>query len=909
MWRETLTTLRRRLAALVHRRRLNRELEEELAFHVAMRAEAARADGLEGADASWAAQKRFGNLLRVKEACRDAWAFVWLERLAQDLAYGVRTLRRAPGFAAVVLLTLVLGVGATTATFGLLDLRPLPVPDPDRLVTFLWSEEVEASWDASFGFGGCDAPPPSRAHCGVPYPLYRELSARAPHFAGIAAFSHPTDLQVRTPGGTQLAPVQVTSGNFPAVLGMTAALGRTLLPTDDQPGAEPAAMLSHRFWRDRLGSDASVVGRSLFLNGAAFTVVGVAGEAFFGLDATQVPALWIPIHAAEHVKQPGGGVLPLLRSEKAQLLAMIGRLRPDATRAEAAAALSPLVLQALESQPEIPLRPQHRPEVALQGAATGVNTLQAGYGPALGLMRALVVLGLVVACANVAHLLLGRASSRRREIAVRLALGASRGRLVAQLLAEGLALSLVGTALGVVVGLWASRAIALALQPGLETSAFAWSGPSLSLIALAAGVMTAFTVAFGLVPAWASRRVAPSRDLHAGGSGARGTVGGRSGRLLVSLQVAVALVMLTGAGLLVRTLVNLTSLDAGFRIEHLLVVKASPAVDPQRPASAAPPAGALRGALAALPGVERVSWSATALLAGWKMQNAVVEGEGAATRTETVDSLEVGPGFFATLEIPLLAGRDVIEADTTPGSQAVWVNRAFVTRFLADRDPLGAPLRLAGQPVRSAVVAGIVADARYDGIRAAPQPTMYVPSGTAARVFLLRTATAPLALADPVRTALAAASPEELLVEIQEQSAYVTSAASEERLLVGGSLGLSTLVIALAALGVYGVLSYSVARRTGEIAVRMSLGARRTDVLRLVLREGLGLLVAGLAIGTVAAYWATTALTRFLFAVAPRDPVSYVAALALLTAVAGIAAYLPARRAASVDPLVALRSE
>jgi len=682
-----LHAIRLRLRALIHRRRLDRDLEDELAFHLAMREENYRSAGLPPDEARFAAHRRLGNLSSLKEACRELWTLNAVERLGQDLRYAARMLRRSPGFTAVALVTLTLGVGATTAVLAFLDLRPLPVSRPAELVLLHWTTQTATGWDAATTFSGCENLHISPFDdCSVPYPLYDGMSTHARGFAGMAAFSRPYPLQVRVGDETTLADVQFTTGNYFSVLGVGPALGRTLLPSDDEGPGEPVAVLSHRYWRDRFGSDPGVVGRPVVVNGALLTLVGVLPEGFFGLDATQVPAMWVPVHTAARLADKPDAILARMLGDRSGLLAAIGRLNPGVTLDEAGTDLTEVLNALLDDRGEYPFKREQRPGIALVSARSGLNALGSFYGRPIRLLRGLVALALVVAWANIANLLLARASVRRREIAVRLALGAGRPRLLAQLLTEGLLLSVLGTAAGLLLGLLGSRIIAVLLVPGIETGAFAWSRPSAALLGLMTALSLVTTVIFGLVPAWAAWRVAPGTDLHSGGPGAHGVRGSRVSRWVVSGEVAVALVLLVGSGLLVRTVVNLMTFDPGFRSDHLLAVGVSSALDRDHPSEIGEHADLLRARLQALPGVRSATWSSYALLGQGKQMGIVFLGDEPNARVEMVDWLNVGPAFFETVEMPLLAGRQVEESDLRPGAPALWVNRAFADRYLAGQD-------------------------------------------------------------------------------------------------------------------------------------------------------------------------------------------------------------------------------
>jgi predicted permease len=909
--REIANAVRGRIRALVHRRRLERDLRDELAFHLAKRAEKLRGEGFDAGTAAAGAERRFGNVMRMREACRSVWALEPVERFAQDLRYGARMLRRSASFTATVVATLALGVGATTAIVAVVELRPLPLPRPEELVLLHWNRQAHSgSWDAASGMEGCESLRPGiDDDCMVPHPIYRRLDERVRSLVGIAVFSNPMDVQVRRGDEVELAPVRFTSGNYFSVLGARPSLGRALSSSDDLPGAEPVAVLSHRFWTERFGADEGTVGRAIVLNGTSVTVVGVAAPGFFGLDATKVPAMWIPVHAAEQL----GGASPMdllkrLLGPKSGLLAAVGRLRPGVSAPAAEAELPEVLRQILIDEPDTAVRAQDAPRIALETVPHGVNSLRSSYGRALRLLRGLVALVLVVACANIANLLLARAAVRRREMGVRIALGAGRARIVRQLLTEGLLLSAIGTATGVLLGLVGSRVLAALLVPGLEPSAFAWSRPGASVFAFAAAVCAGTTVLFGLVPSWATRRLTPASELHVGGAGTKGALGATVGRWIVAGEVAVALVLLVGAGLLARTVVAYGAFDPGFRTDHLLTVKTAVARGIERPTDRAPEAHAILSRLSALPGVVAATWANQPLLGMQKNQTVAFLGPMEKNQYIQVDYLDVGPGFFATTGMSLMAGRDVEERDVHPDARRAWINQTLASRLPPGDSRVGAPLGFA-MGCMECTIAGIVADARNCDVRLDINPTVYMPGATEAHSFLLRTAVPPMTLSEAARRAVKGVAPGRLVHEVRDEASYLAAATRSERLLAGISIALGALVLALAAVGIYGVLSYSVARRTSELAVRMALGAARGDVLRLVLREGLGVVGAGALLGVLLAGWSARFLKAFLFQVQPLDPVAFGGAVALLLAVAGLAAYRPAARATGVDPLVALRSE
>jgi macrolide transport system ATP-binding/permease protein len=908
MLREILNAARLRIRALVHRRRLERDLQDELAFHVAMRAGKLRDAGLDDSAAAVVAEKRFGNTMRWRERCRGVWTLEPLERFVQDLRYGARMLRRSPSFTATVVATLAVGVGVTTAGLAVLDLRPLPVPRPDELVLLHWTTQTQPDFVSVTTATGCENEGVDSDGCVVPYPLYARFAEHARSFAGLAAYSNPIDLQVRHGDTTELAAAHFTSGNYFAVLGVPPAHGRALVATDDEPGAAPVAVLGDRYWRSRFGADPAILGRAVVVNGTPVTVVGVAPPGFFGLDATHPPALWMPVQAAPQLDDHAMmRLLPMLTEPKGGLLAVVGRLRSDVSRAQAEAEMPAALRAALAEVPDTGIRAEHRPRVLLQPAAHGVNNLRVSYGRILGLVRWLVALVMMVACANVANLLLARAAARRREVGVRVALGAGRLRIVRQMLTEGLLLASLGTGLGLLLGLAGSRILGMVLVPGLEPAAFAWSRPSAAVLALAAGLCTATTLLFGLVPAWATRRVTPAHDLRVGGSGSKGSVGAALGRWIVGFEVAVALLVLVAAGLLGRSIAAFSSFDPGFRTAGLLTVQTAAPLGLSGPPDPAPDVVTVRSRLAALPGVTSASWASQPLLGMSKMTSIAFRGPMENNDHFQVEWLSVGPRFFETVGIPVLSGPDVEEDDTGKQAGRLWINRTLADRLPPEEARVGALFRFGMCP--ECTIAGVVGDAHNSDVRQPIGPTVYMPQPASAQSFLLRTAVPPRTLSDAARRAVNEAAPSRLVHYVRDEAAFLAAGTRTERLLAGVAATTGALVLALAAVGIYGVLAYSVTRRTSELAVRMALGAARSDVLRLVLREGLGIVGAGAAVGLLAALGCVRFVKAFLFQVDPLDPIAFASATLVLLAVATLAAYRPAARATRVDPLVALRAE
>lgn len=914
MNRETLNAFLGRVGALFRRRRLDQDLEDELALHLAMREERERAARADPAEARTAALRRFGNVTALKESCRDVWTFRPLEVLAQDARYAMRTMRRDPGFFAAGVITLALGIGATTAVSALLDatlLRPLPVHHPDHLFVPHWIAEAPKV-SSGTSIPGCGEP----GRCTLPFPVYETLRERQNGRWAMAAFSTVQEVQVAVRGEPSFAGARFVTGNYLSLIGAEPAQGRTLTDSDDQGNA--VVLVSDSFWRARLGADPTALGGSIAVNGTPFTVVGIAAPGFHGIHPAHAPDMWIPLGAASLFDATSSWVdAERMRAPDALVLGTLVRLRPDVdpqrVRDELATSFRQLLVEGAAPVYDF----SKGADVTLTSVEHGLNSLRTGYGGPLRLLDYLVRLTLAVACANVACLLLARALRRRREIATRLAIGSGPYRLLFQLFTEGLVLALFGAALGLALGFWGSRVLALALSPGIDVGALTWTSPSLSLLGRTAALTALTTLGFALVPAWAAWRsdpaadLVPSRSVGAGwalGSGRLGCLA----RLVVVAEVAASLVLLVGAGLFVRTLTSYAEFDPGFRTDHLLTVAATPVIGAGESPGGPAELGALQENLAALPGIEQATWTTLPIL-GEGVMFAGIWSPGWDPSPGTVVVRTVGPRFFGTMGIAILAGRDVTEADWADGGGGVWLNEALADQAFPEGSALGTTLRVADAIERPVV--GIVADTAAGYIDAEPpRPAAYVAGAVVGvwdttRYLVLRTSVPPLSVAQAVEATARRSAPDLLVRGVKDEAQHVAAQTSHQRLLAAAAAALGALTLVLAAVGLYGVLAYSVSRRTGEIAIRMSLGALPMQVLRLVLSEGALVVLAGVCLGAIAAWWTSRSFSHFLFGIGTLDVPSYVGASVLLVVLATIAMYLPARRASRVDPAVALRAE
>jgi predicted permease len=869
-----------------------------------------------------------GSTALAHDQAHDVWVPHWLQGLGQDLRLAVRTLRATPVIALVAILSLALGIGANTAIFSLVDsllLRDLPVQHPERLVLLRDSVLTNSdTWD---------------------YHLWEQIQQRPWLFDGALAYSS-TRFDLSAGGPTEYVDGVWTSGSFFHVLGVPAVLGRPLTEADDQPGGGPdgpVAMISDRFWQERYNGAADAIGRTLTLDKVAFTIVGVTPPDFFGLDVGRTFDVAAPINDEPLIDRRGA--LVDKPSGIGGEFTVIGRLRPEQSVESATAALRGV--QAQIRQATLPknwppkfLDAYLRNPFGLAPAATGRSFLRRRFTRPLLAIMAIVALVLFIACVNLANLLLARGTARRQELSVRRALGASRWRLVRQLFAESAVLAGAGAAFGVLLASWFSHL----LIRQLSTSAPAHAGPSVTtgtvfldlsldkrVLAFTIALTAATTLLFGLLPALRASRAAPMDALKGSeGAGARSRrVGGPAGILIV-VQVALSLVLVVAAGLFIRTVKALDGRDLGFdgtRILSVSIDSGRTAIEPARRVAVYEQAVE---AVRVLPGVADAALSALPPIqnSGLLMQPIkAISGEPSLpgpNRNGTTSSASflnlISPGWFRTMGIPIVAGRDVRETDRLKTPPIAIVNQAFVHRLLRGDNPIGrlVTLYLPGPPPPPIEIVGVAADSVYGSARDTPHPTMYLPMAQRDAVwwpFLaavdlnVRSAGPPPAsLIKSVAAAVGRVSPE-LALTFHPLSDQIGDSLVQERLVAMVSGVFAVLALLLAALGLYGVVSYSVTRRRREIKIRMALGASPGSVVRLVIARIAGLVAMGMIAGAGLSLWAGRFVASLLYGLEPRDPITLGGAAVVLAAAAAAAGWLPARRAARIDPAGVLRCE
>jgi predicted permease len=864
--------------------------------------------------------------------------------LAQDLRYALRQLRKNPGFTAVALLTLALGIGANTAIFSLIDavmLKTLPVRLPEQLVLLNWASETQPGtmpWFTHSLSGNYGPDSTGRfTSTAFPYPVFEGIRDRNEEFSSVMAFADTDRLNVSLGGQAGLADGQLVSGDFFSTLGVEAMIGRAIARTDDRAGASPVATISHSFWVSRFGSDPLVVGKAITVNGAPFTVVGVAPPEFFGVEPGTPVDIWLPLHAQPQIN-PGWtkyaipGEVSRFTAPDDWWVLIMGRLKPGVNEQPVRAKLDAVVRQnvaSIELPPpakgstDMTLQP---PRVQLTPAGKGLDSLREQFCKPLAVLMTVVGLVLLIACANVANLLLSRATSRHREIAVRLALGAGRIRLINQMLTESVLLALAGGALGVGLAYWAS-AILLAFMSGGRNPIVLHVAPNLRVLAFTAAVSVLTGVLFGLAPALQGTRLVLTPGLKEGWGSTPG-VGGHSrrfgmqlGQVLAISQVAISLLLLVGAGLFVRTLTNLENENLGFDRRNLVLFGIDPTKSGYKGEKLVAFYQQLQRRIEAIPGVKSATLSRHTLVSGGVTINGVaIQGYTPASGASNNGSIavhvnDVGPEFFETFGIPVELGRVIGDRDTAAAPKVGVVSRAFARQYLGGTNPIGRRFGFGDQRSSSDIaIVGVVGDVRYGQPRDRMPPTVYVPYAQHTQEldemnFEVRTAGDPKNWVGPVRQSVHELDGNLPLFDVRTQVEQIEQATFQERLFARLSSFFGLIALALACVGLYGIMSYSVSRRTNEIGVRMALGAGRFNVLDLVVRQALQLTILGVIFGVAAAWALTRFLTSFLYGVRPADPVTFGLVSLAVILVSILSSYIPARRATKVDPMVALRYE
>jgi predicted permease len=904
-----MTELFRKLKFLFGRQEFESGLDEEMQFHLDMKA---RKTGDRDQ-----ARRQFGNVGILKEVSREMWGWSSLERLFQDLRFAFRQLARNPGFASVTILSLALGIGANTAIFSIIDhvmLRLLPVSHPEELMTL------------------------GRNGRSYSYPMFEKIRDRNQVFSSVMGNHLMPDMEVTIDGSKSHAMGELVTGNYFPELGVGAAIGRVIVPEDDRDAESgPVAVISHAYWMRVFAGSANALGRKIqvrsaltngatggldvydaghlvSVNGAELTIVGVAPAGFFGDTAGLVADVWIPITMQPAV-MPGRA---FLKQPNARWVRMIARRRPGISEPQARASLLVTWRQILTEEAGSKITEADKREIAqfspdIESGEKGFGGVRRFLSQPLFVLMAVVGLVLLIACLNVANLLLARATARRKEITVRLSMGASRVRLIRQLLTESLVLALAGGVVGVICAPAASRLL-ITMVSNLELSIDVPFETDWRTLGFTAGIAVLTGLLFGLAPAIRATRISLAETLKDASRGAAGSRRVGAAKFLVAVQVAVSMVLLVGCGLFLRTLANLKSEDVGFNPDGLVMVRVDPVSAGYRGEEVGRSMQSLLERVRALPGVRLATFSENGLFSGSESGDRIndIEGYTAHSDEERVCAFDqAGPQYFTNVGIPILLGRDLNERDQPGAPRVAVINDAMAKFYFNGTSPIGK--HFTASKVRLEIV-GVVRDVHDHDHREAPPRRFYVSyfqpiDGITTANFEVRTAGNPGAVMSMLRNEVTSFNRNLPILSVKEERELMDSDLVYERLLAKLLGVFAALAIVLATIGLYGVMSYAVSRRTNEIGIRMALGAGASNVRGMVLRESMLLIGAGLIAGIMAAVGLTRLIKSFLYGLTAMDPIAFGVAAVLLIAVGALAGYLPARRASKIDPMIALRYE
>ena len=918
----------RRLRFLLRQDRFTAELEEEMRLHTELRAERLQEQGASGSAARSAARRRFGNTTQIKEVSRDMWTTQWLEDFLKDIRFAVRQMRRTPGFTVVAVLTLALGIGANTAIFTLMNavlLKSLPVRDPARL-SLLGNIRT---WGVVSGQTG--------SFSVFSYDLYKHLRDAAGVFDALCAFqSSHMRVSVRRSGSEAAQPIgaKLVSGNYFSVLGVPTVLGRPIGPSDDEPSAPTVAVVSFRYWSEKFNRDPSAIGSSVDVSGVPATIVGVAAPGFFGetLEADP-PDFWLPLVADRRINPQR----TVIDSPDDHWLFAMGRVKPAISKAQAEARLTAALQSWLTSREGAGVSSERRREIEksyieLTPGGSGITHMQRRYSEMLRLLLGISILVLLITCANIANLLLARGTARTGESSMRLALGASRGRLIRQSLTESLALALTGAALGLLFASAGTKLLMALVFRGVDYVPIQ-TMPDLRVLLFTFALSVGAALGFGLLPAMRSTRCDLAPALKGAGRGVQGSVLGRRrfglGNVLIVGQMALSLVLLAGAGLFARSLANLNLQQFGFESGHVLLVHVDLGLARYQFNQLGPLYERLYSRLNSLPGVRSASFSLYAPFSDCCWSSGIAVQGYTPKPKEHLFALwtRISPRFFETLGTRILLGRPITEQDVATSRPVAVVTDAFVRRFFPNENPIGRRFGFGDDRDRGNLeIVGVVESAKYTSprdeppvmaflpfLQVSPQPGETLQSARYRSNFLrdieVRTAGDPSAIAGEVRQALAEIAPNLPVLRIDTLSTQINQTLNQENVVAELAAFFGLLALVLACVGLHGLMSYAVERRTSEIGIRMALGARRNTVVGMVIGEVLVQGIAGAVIGVPAALAATRLIASQLYGIKPTDPIVLATAAATLLLSILAAGYIPAHRASRIDPMRALRHE
>jgi len=919
-----MKSLIRKLIWMTRRREKEAELRDELAFHLSEEAAERGPDG---------ARRELGNVALIEEDTRSAWGWIWLEQLAQDIRYALRAMRHNPTFTALAALSLALGIGANTAIYSFMDailLRSLPVSDPASLVVLNWhnrgihtrGEKDRVIYGMSGNTWGDEK---TGITAGIfPYAAFEMMQKTEGVFSSVFAYYPTRSVNLMLHGQAEQASGEYVSGDYFRGLEVAPAAGRVVIGDDDRPGAPAIAVLSFAYARHHFRAAASAVGETIRINDTPFEVVGVTPPEFFGIDPSAAPDFYLPMHANMLLLTSGGRKTTArdYLDQHYYWIEVMARLRPGMSIAQAQATLAPQFHQWVASTATNDLERRDLPQLVVSPGAAGLDRLRRLYSEPLYVLLAMVALILAIACANIANLMLARATARRREMAVRLSLGAGRWRVIRQLMTESVMLSGAGGALGVFFALWGMRALgALLANDGRHLILRAEMNWHVLAVAAALSMITGLL--FGLLPALQATKVDVMpvlRETRAADRRPRvrfSFLRFNMSHALIVAQIAVSLLMLVATGLFVRTLSNLESISLGFNRENVLLFTLNARQAGHRSPEIIDFYGNLLERFRQIPGVRSATVTNSPLLGEGTWQSPMAPmGKQAVINTNI---LTAGPDFFSTMQIPILAGRP-IEARDQPGSPAVAVvNEVWAKANFGDRNPIGEHIDFWQPSERlkhhDIVIAGLAKNARYGELTGDMRAVVYLPMRQNLYVdvdevtFALRMSGNALAPANQVREIVHQADSRVPVTRVRTQAAQIDQMVNQQIVFARLCSAFAVLALVIACVGLYGTMAYNVARRVSEIGIRMALGAGRGRVIGMVLGQVVGMVAVGLAIGVPIVRWLSWLVESFLFGVKPNDPMAVTIAVATLVIAALAAGYAPAWRASRIDPMAALRHE
>jgi predicted permease len=903
--------------AITRPEQLDSEMQAELAFHIEQRAEDLMRSGLSRDEALRRARVEMGGTVARKEEMRAAWGWgtrAW-DDLRVDIRYALRSFARTPGFTAIAVISLALGIGANTVIFGVTKhilLDRLAAYKPEELRLLSWMSPKKSVVHSSWGMRRL-TPDGKYLSTSFTYPAYEQLRKQNRVFDDVFAFKDFPRLTATIGEQSEAVSAQTVSGNFYRVLGVRPELGRAIQDSDDgAPGSGPVAVISDEFWTRRFGRSPDVVGKTIQLNLTPVTIIGVNPRGFTGASSTQeAPDVILPFSMAS-IATPVWSKKPLLTDPNLWWVLVMGRVKPGVPDEQARAAMD-LVLNATVRSTATVGKDEAVPSLVLQDGSRGENQASRMFSKPAYVLMALAGFVLLLACANLANLLLARASSRQREISVRLALGAGRSRILRQMFSESLLLSLAGGAAGLALGYCGRNVLPRLLSSTWKASTtdiqFDWK-----IFGFTAAISILTGLLFGLAPAWQASRTQVSSGLKDNAQSVTQRNRNLTGKTIVVVQIALSMLLLVGAGLFVRTLMNLNRSHLGFRPDGILLFN----LQPPRTRYSAPKDlvfyHRVEERLRSVPGVSAVTLSDVTLISGGVSDTDFIP-DGVPKKADGDQSsnvMSVGQNFFSTMGIPIVAGRAFSSTDTETSSPVAVVNQRLAREFFPSNiNPIGRTFKHGDQHM---TIVGICGDAKYDSLSDDPPVTFYMPyrqqlNGKQSMTYEISTRMKPAAIVPALRNAVASVDKDVPLLDVRTQQEQIDDTTREERIFASLTSGFGALALILACIGIYGIMAYAISRRTNEIGIRMALGAQPGRVQRMVLREAWWMALIGVVAGLGAALAMGRLIASMLFGLKPWDPVTLGIAALLLVVVALAASWIPAQRAAGVEPIKALRHE